>query len=99
LIDEYLTSKISSETGELLMKVVEKTEKGSREVRGLRWCCSTFGSKFVCRDLNSAKNMINCYNSYPTRPKGLERKEKQIQLTHYINKSTEGVSKVTRVSV
>jgi hypothetical protein len=60
LIDEFRTSKIHSKTDTLLLKV--KTED-KKEVRGLLWCDSTIGSKFVNRDKNAAENMERIFES------------------------------------
>ena len=60
----------------------------NRTVRGLLWCCSTNGSKFVDRDFNASKNMVKCYHAYPNRPEGMDRdlEAQEEPKPKYINK-------------
>jgi hypothetical protein len=103
MVDEFRTTQICNETGKRLSKVVKiinynNEVKLQRAVRGLLWCNSTKGSKFVDRDLNSCKNIMRCYESYPSRPQELDRiTETQEEPTpKYINKNATGHVKINR---
>ena len=71
-IDEFRTTKLHYQTGEILSKVQNADKK---TIRGLLWYNSTKASKFVNRDLNAAKNILHCYNIFPNRPPGMSRKD------------------------
>jgi len=75
MIDEFKTTQVHYETGIRLSKIINITDDVKKSVRGLLWCRSTIGSKFVSRDLNASKNMVKCYDAYPERPIGLRRDE------------------------
>ena len=70
LVDEFRTTQIHYKTDERLSKVYED----GKEVRGLRWCSSTIGCKFIDRDINAALNMLRCYMC-EERPQALRRSE------------------------
>lgn len=81
-IDEFRTSKVHWQTDEVMRKVETRyryRDKDGRvkvqrvEVRGLRWCSSTSGGKFVDRDVNAALNMLRCLRNLPDRPVALQR--------------------------
>ena len=57
-------------------KQEEGEEKEIREIRGLRWCCSTKCRTFLNRDLNAALNILKCYKSGKERPNYLSREFK-----------------------
>jgi hypothetical protein len=103
MVDEFRTTQIYSETGERLSKVIKTINfnnevKLQRAVRGLLWCNSTKGSKFIDRDLNSCKNIKRCYDSYPSRPQELDRdtKTQEEPVPKYINKNATGHVKINR---
>ena len=66
-IDEFRTSQIHHYENKQCAKVYQN----GYLVRGLLWCNSTNGSKFVNRDVNAALNMLRCYNAI--RPMSLQR--------------------------
>jgi hypothetical protein len=66
-IDEFRTSQIHHYENKQCAKVYQN----GFLVRGLLWCDSTNGSKFVNRDVNAALNMLRCYNAI--RPVSLQR--------------------------
>lgn len=68
LVDEYLTSQIHHDTTEKMATVMQN----GKTVRGLRWCYSTKGGKFVDRDVNAALNIKRCYE-LEERPYHLSR--------------------------
>jgi hypothetical protein len=69
MIDEFRTSQIHHYENAKLAKV---TQNGFK-VRGLLWCRSTRGCKFVNRDVNAALNMLRCYHGGEERPIALRR--------------------------
>ena len=72
-----------------------ETEKQVRKVRGLLWYRKTSqSSKFINRDINAAKNILECYRMYPSRPNEMERKTEaqEIPKAHYILSKTKLVS-------
>ena len=97
MVDEFRTTQVHSETGKRLSQVIESSiidgERNLKTVRGLLWCNSTMESKFVNRDFDAAKSIVQCYNLYPERPLGLGRDEKTQDKPHakYITRITEGV--------
>ena len=68
LVDEYLTTQIHHESREKMATVMQN----GKTVRGLRWCYSTKGGKFVDRDINAALNIKRCYEQ-EERPYHLSR--------------------------
>jgi hypothetical protein len=87
-VDEFRTTQLDYETGDILCKVIEKNkEKQQRTVRGLLWYRKTNEvCKFINRDINAAKNILKCYRLYPKRPKGMstEDEKQEIPKAHYI---------------
>ena len=69
-IDEYRTTRVHHKDESILGKVGYKGMNES--VRGLLWCSSTIGSKFVNRDLNAALNILRCATE--VRPISLTRR-------------------------
>ena len=94
-VDEFRTTQLHYETGDMLAKVVEVTTVNTKQVnrrtiRGLLWykdlttkCC-----KFIDRDFNAAKNILKCFRIFPKRPTGMSRRDKKQKdiPTHYIKK-------------
>ena len=84
-VDEFRTTKLNYLTGSVLCKVQEELcdSKGEavfkkKSLRGLLWYKSTKDNcnYFVNRDfLNAAKNILNCYYSFPERPAGFSRED------------------------
>jgi len=68
-VDEYNTTKVCHCCNERLCPVM----KDAREVRGLRWCCSTNCRTFLNRDMNAALNILRCFKSGTCRPQSLAR--------------------------
>ena len=68
-VDEYNTTKVCHCCDERLCPVM----KDAREVRGLRWCCSTKCRTFLNRDMNAALNILRCFKSGTNRPYSLAR--------------------------
>ena len=68
-VDEYNTTKVCHCCDERLCPVM----KDAREVRGLRWCCSTKCRTFLNRDMNAALNILRCFRSGTNRPYSLAR--------------------------
>jgi hypothetical protein len=68
-VDEYNTTKVCHCCNERLCPV----KKEDKEVRGLRWCCSTKCRNFLNRDLNAALNILRCFESGTMRPYSLSR--------------------------
>jgi hypothetical protein len=66
-IDEFRTSQIHHWDNVQCGKV----KQNGFLSRGLLWCSSTNGNKFVNRDVNAALNMLRCYNT--ERPLPLQR--------------------------
>ena len=79
-VDEFRTTQLHCESGSILTKIKEHslTKDGkpfSKTIRGLlRYKTSKF-CKFIDRDLNAAKNILNCYRMYPLRPQGFNRED------------------------
>lgn len=73
MIDEYNTTKICANCDSKLCKVVKNKAEGLREVRGLRWCCSTKCRTFKDRDSNASLNILRCFKSGTNRPHSLSR--------------------------
>src|SRR3990167_1951064 len=73
MIDEYNTTKVCADCDNRLCKVVKKKAEGLREVRGLRWCCSTKCRTFKDRDSNASLNILRCFESGAHRPHSLSR--------------------------
>lgn len=73
MIDEYNTTKVCADCECGLSKVAKMVEGKLREVRGLRWCCSTNCRTFKDRDLNAAVNILRCFHSGAHRPHSLSR--------------------------
>lgn len=73
MIDEYNTTKVCADCDSKLCKVVKRKAEGSREVRGLRWCCSTKCRTFKDRDANASLNILRCFESGVHRPHSLSR--------------------------
>jgi len=69
MIDEFRTSQIHHQDDVRMSYVSQNGFK----VRGLLWCSSTRGSKFVDRDINAALNILRCYNGGENRPVALRR--------------------------
>ena len=69
MIDEFRTSQIHHYENVKLAKV----KQNGFNVRGLLWCSSTKGCKFVNRDVNAALNMLRCYHGDQERPLALQR--------------------------
>lgn len=85
LVDEFRTTQIEYRTGIRLSNVIKVFDDVKRKVRGLLWCNSTIGSKFIDRDFNASKNMVDCYSKYPNRPVGMNRiDDKQPESNKYI---------------
>lgn len=68
-VDEYNTTKVCHCCDERLCAV----SKDNRQVRGLRWCCSTKCRTFLNRDMNAALNILRCFRSSTNRPYSLAR--------------------------
>jgi hypothetical protein len=72
LVEKSLIDEIQKWVN-ITSKVSKMVEGKLREVRGLRWCCSTNCRTFKDRDLNAAINILRCFQSGAHRPHSLSR--------------------------
>lgn len=92
-IDEFRTSKVNWETGDILqlVGVVRRCRKRMQRLgplRGLLWYNSTIDnsqSKFVGRDFNAALNIWRCATN-ATRPAALCRVQGQSRIVQHVGK-------------
>ena len=99
MIDEFRTTQIQYGSNNRHSKVVEVSNGSKRTVRGLLWCCSTKGSKFINRDVEPSKQMVACYDLYLKRPGGLSRDSETLeapQVKYIYKNSIEGEKVVDR---
>lgn len=105
-VDEFRTTQVHNETKQRLCHVnmitQNETEKQVRKVRGLLWYRKTSqSSKFINRDINAAKNILECYRMHPERPTEMKRETEaqEIPKAHYIMSKTKLVSIVQDCSL
>ena len=75
---EFRSTRIWNEDKKTLLQGV-MSEKNGKKIRGLLWCNSTVKdkSKYINRDLNAAKNILDCF-TLPERPIMLSRSKEAL---------------------